>query len=262
MGRLALLLIGILMGAAGVYLAFDRGLLTTRQQQAANASALPAAPADSAPNDSTMLGMPDIDGEATMPPDATDESKAGEDVASLSPPGVVPQPTLAMPRQAAIEALPALTPPPVPPLLVPVQGVATSALADTFEQNRGAGRRHDAIDIMAPRGTPVLAVDDGVVAKLFASVPGGLTLYQFDPQQELAYYYAHLDSYAPGMLEGKLVKKGELIGHVGSTGNAAPNAPHLHFAVFVLGPEKNWWQGTAINPYPLLVGKSEPAPVR
>lgn len=257
MARLWLLLIGIAVGAAGVYLAFDRGLLTTRQQPA-NASTLPADPAGGAPNDSTMLGMPDIAGEAMMmPPVAADAGMAG-----MAPPSVAPLPAPVTPRPAAIEALPSLTPPSVPPLLVPVQGVATSALADTFVQSRGAGRLHDAIDIMAPRGTPVLAVDDGVVVKLFASVPGGLTLYQFDPRQELAYYYAHLDSYAPGMLEGKLVRKGELIGHVGSTGNAAPNAPHLHFAVFVLGPEKNWWQGTAINPYPLLVGKSEQPPVR
>lgn len=139
-------------------------------------------------------------------------------------------------------------------LLIPVAGVKATQLIDTYTQNRGAGRSHDAIDIMAARGTPVLAADDGKVAKLFKSVPGGLTLYQFDRQEKIAYYYAHLDSYAPGVIEGKQVKRGELIGYVGSTGNASPDGPHLHFAVFVLGPEKYWWQGTAINPFPLLGG--------
>ena len=105
---------------------------------------------------------------------------------------------------------------------------------------------------MAPRGTPVVAVDDGKVVKLFNSKPGGLTVYQFDPDEKLAYYYAHLDRYAPGLAEGTVVKRGDVIGYVGSTGNANPDAPHLHFAVFVLGPEKRWWQGTPINPYPLL----------
>lgn len=141
-------------------------------------------------------------------------------------------------------------------LLIPVAGVQASQLIDTYTQSRGSGRSHDAIDIMAARGTPVLAADDGKVAKLFNSVPGGLTLYQFDRQAKVAYYYAHLDSYAPGVIEGSQVKRGELIGYVGSTGNASPDAPHLHFAVFVLGPKKYWWQGTAINPYPLLGGHS------
>ncbi|MBA2237330.1 MAG: M23 family metallopeptidase, partial [Lysobacter sp.] len=86
------------------------------------------------------------------------------------------------------------------------------------------------------------------------SKQGGLTLYQFDPAGKYAYYYAHLDSYAPRIAEGKLLRQGEVIGYVGSTGNASPESPHLHFAVFLLGPEKLWWKGTAINPYPLLAG--------
>jgi murein DD-endopeptidase MepM/ murein hydrolase activator NlpD len=140
-------------------------------------------------------------------------------------------------------------------LLIPVAGVGAPQLFDTFTQARGEGRRHDAIDIMAPRGTPVLAVADGKVVKLFNSKPGGLTVYQFDREEKLAYYYAHLDSYAPGISEGSQLARGELLGYVGSTGNASPNAPHLHFAIFVLGPEKQWWKGTAINPYPLLVAQ-------
>lgn len=139
-------------------------------------------------------------------------------------------------------------------LIVPVQGISPGQLSNTFEDARSGGRVHNALDVMAPKGTPVVAVADGRVEKLFDSKQGGLTLYQFDPAGNYAYYYAHLDAYAPGMAEGKLLRQGEVIGYVGSTGNASPTAPHLHFAVFLLGPEKRWWKGTAINPYPLLVG--------
>jgi peptidoglycan LD-endopeptidase LytH len=137
-------------------------------------------------------------------------------------------------------------------LLIPVAGVAAGQLTDTFNEARDGTRRHEALDIMAARGTPVLAASDGTVAKLFNSVPGGLTIYEFDPTQTSAYYYAHLDHYAPGVAEGKTLKRGDVIAYVGSTGNASENAPHLHFAIFVLGPEKQWWKGTAIDPYPLL----------
>jgi murein DD-endopeptidase MepM/ murein hydrolase activator NlpD len=137
------------------------------------------------------------------------------------------------------------------PLVIPVAGVKPEALVDTFEQGR-PGHRHEAIDIAAPRGTPVHAVDDGTVVKLFTSVPGGLTVYQFDLAGKLAYYYAHLDRYVPGLKEGAPLRRGDVIGYVGSTGNARPDAPHLHFAVFRLGPRKQWWKGDAINPYPAL----------
>ena len=140
-------------------------------------------------------------------------------------------------------------------LIVPVRGIQLAQLDNTFDDARGQGRVHEAIDIMAPRGTPVLAATDGKVEKLFTSVPGGLTIYQFDPDGRHAYYYAHLDRYAAGLVEGKVLKRGEVIGYVGSTGNASEDAPHLHFAIFVLGPEKRWWEGTAINPYPILTGK-------
>lgn len=136
-------------------------------------------------------------------------------------------------------------------LIIPVEGVAPSALVDTFEQGR-PGHRHEAIDIAAPRGTRVFAVDDGRVVKLFTSVPGGLTVYQFDPHEKLAYYYAHLDRYAEGLREGMTLRRGDLVGYVGSTGNAAPDAPHLHFAVFKLGPQRQWWKGEPVNPYPAL----------
>ena len=142
--------------------------------------------------------------------------------------------------------------PPLAGLSIPVQGTTAARLADTFTDARDQGRSHDAIDIMAPAGTPVLAVADGHIEKLFDSKRGGLTLYQFDPTGRYAYYYAHLQRYADGLAEKQSIRRGQIIGYVGSTGNADPAAPHLHFAIFLLGPERRWWQGTAINPYPLL----------
>lgn len=141
-------------------------------------------------------------------------------------------------------------------LLIPVAGVKPEQLHDTFQDARGQGRIHDAIDIMAPTGTPVHAVADGRIVKLFESERGGLTLYQFDTSERWNYYYAHLDSYAEGIEEGMQVRRGKLLGYVGYSGNASPEAPHLHFAVHRLGPERNWWQGEAVNPYPLLTGRA------
>ena len=138
-------------------------------------------------------------------------------------------------------------------LEIPVDGVSRDQLRDSFDERRGGGlRRHEAIDIMAPRGTPVRAVEGGRVAKLFRSVQGGLTVYLFDPAERFCYYYAHLDRYAAGLHEGQQVQRGELVGYVGSTGNASADAPHLHFAVFHLGDEPKWWQGTPINPHSVL----------
>lgn len=138
------------------------------------------------------------------------------------------------------------------PLQVPVEGLKPDDLPDTFDDARGQERRHEALDIMAARGTPVRAVDDGEVVKLFLSEPGGLTVYQFDRSRSVAYYYAHLDRYADGLAEGQRLRRGDPIGAVGSTGNADPMAPHLHFAVFELGPEQQWWRGRAIDPLPLF----------
>jgi peptidoglycan LD-endopeptidase LytH len=137
-------------------------------------------------------------------------------------------------------------------LKMPVDGVDSDQLRDTFADSRGGGRGHEAIDIMAKRGTRVFAVEDGVIAKLFTSDAGGLTVYQFDTSQTYTYYYAHLDAYADGLREGQTVERGDLIGYVGSTGNASPTAPHLHFAIFRLTPERQWWKGEPINPYPVL----------
>ena len=139
------------------------------------------------------------------------------------------------------------------PLRIPVDGVAAADLRDTFGDGR-PGHPHEAIDIAAPLGTRVFAVDDGPLVKLFSSVRGGLTVYQFDTSRRYAYYYAHLDRYAEGLKAGMALRRGDLLGYVGTTGNAPTSAPHLHFAVFRLTPDKLWWKGDAVNPYPALVG--------
>jgi peptidoglycan LD-endopeptidase LytH len=163
----------------------------------------------------------------------------------------------AAPSPSSKEALSPIIPTPPGeeprPLIMPVAGIDPSSIHDMFDEMRGGStRRHDALDILAPRGTPVVAADDGMVKKLFTSVPGGLTVYEFDPDQRYCYYYAHLDAYAPGLHEGQLLRRGDLVGYVGTTGNAPKDTPHLHFAVIRLDPDKRWWTGTPINPYPLL----------
>lgn len=171
-----------------------------------------------------------------------------------TPPDVTPPagqvPAVQPPPNPATQALNA----PAANIALPIDNLKLTDIQDTFEQTRGGGtRKHEATDIMAPRGTPVRAVTDGTIKKLFVSKAGGNTIYQFDPSSTYCYYYAHLDRYAQGIHEGMQVKRGDLIGYVGSTGDADPNGPHLHFAIFELGPQKNWWQGTPINPYQTLV---------
>ena len=136
-------------------------------------------------------------------------------------------------------------------LAMPIAGIDPATLHDTFDDAR-EGHKHEALDIRAPRGTPVMAVDEGKVEKLFTSKPGGLTVYQFDRSGQWCYYYAHLDRYADGLKEGALLHRGDVLGYVGSTGNASPEAPHLHFAVNKLAPDKKWWEGTPVDPLPLL----------
>ena len=150
--------------------------------------------------------------------------------------------------------LPSMLPeaPPIRPLAVPGQGVLASQLQDTFHAARGSMRRHEALDIAAPHGRPVYAVDDGTLVKLYTSRAGGLTVYQFDRARQVTYYYAHLDRYADGVREGMALRRCDLIGHVGTTGNAPPDAPHLHFAVFKLGTLQQWWVGRALDPLPAL----------
>lgn len=142
-------------------------------------------------------------------------------------------------------------------LALPVAGVRPAQLIDTFTEARAGGARvHDAIDIMAPTGTLVVAAAPGTVEKLFFSQGGGgITAYVRSPDHRWLYYYAHLNGYAPGLREGRAVRRGDPIGTVGSTGNADPAGPHLHFAIRRMRPGDKWHQGTPINPYPLLAGK-------
>jgi murein DD-endopeptidase MepM/ murein hydrolase activator NlpD len=137
-------------------------------------------------------------------------------------------------------------------LTLPVQGIKRDDLRDTFDELRGSSRRHEALDVLAPRNTPVLAVEDGTIARLFLSDAGGITIYQFDPTTTYVYYYAHLERYAEGLKDGAAIKRGQVIGYVGTTGNAPRNTPHLHFAIVKLTDEKKWWQGTSIDPYSVL----------
>jgi murein DD-endopeptidase MepM/ murein hydrolase activator NlpD len=157
----------------------------------------------------------------------------------------VPAAAVALPMPAVVDGSASAS------LGMPVAGVDPRKLHSNFAEMRG-DHAHEALDIMAPRGTEVRAVAGGTVIKLFTSKPGGLTAYQFDIARQWCYYYAHLDRYAPGLKEGALLHQGDVLGYVGSTGDASAEAPHLHFAVFLLGPEKRWWQGTAVDPLPLL----------
>lgn len=135
-------------------------------------------------------------------------------------------------------------------LRLPVDSARVSAMKGQFGDTRDGGARgHEAVDILAPRNTPVHAVEDGTIARLFLSKPGGITIYQFDEDARFCYYYAHLERYAPGLKEGQRVERGELLGYVGTTGNAPKDTPHLHFAIFELKDPPRWWQGTPLDPW-------------
>lgn len=192
---------------------------------------------------------------ATILPATVPSANTGAAIAPVAIP--VPSATEMIPSAAPASAVAAVAEV-TDQLLIPVAGVRASQLNDSFNEARGAGRRHEAIDIIAPKGTQVFAAADGKVAKLFVSKPGGLTIYQFDRSEKFAYYYAHLDRYVEDIKEGTVLKRGDVIGYVGTTGNADPATPHLHFAIFELGPEKQWWKGTAIDPYALLGGVQRP----
>ena len=133
-----------------------------------------------------------------------------------------------------------------------MQGVGPEDLVDTYTAARGEGRSHDAIDIIAPRGTPVIAAADGTVLKLFRSDRGGITLYQLGPDGRTVFYYAHLDGYAEGIREEMTVRRGQTLGYVGDTGNSGAGNYHLHFEISTTEDPEQYWGGTPINPYPLL----------
>ncbi len=205
---------------------------TTASAPAPGTPAAPAAPAT--PNPGTVAVEPGVDAPSVRIEPSLPDTQAAEAAALAQLPSD---------RATKVQAN-------GPQLSLPIANVKPADVHDMFDQKRGEERRHEAIDIMAPRGTPVLAVDDGTVRKLFTSKPGGLTIYQFDPTETYAYYYAHLDRYADNLKEGQKVRRGQVIGYVGTTGNSDPNTPHLHFALLLLGADKNWYKTTAINPYP------------
>lgn len=262
---------GALVGAAGLFYVLQSDLLTApvalapqpatlepipygattfaATAQEANATQLAAAAEPLA--DAIAPCVPVTCAGEPAPGEIQAERSISPEPASAEPP---PATEAAQPLEQSNAQDPFAEPLPAHPggLLIPVAGIAPAQLQDTFHDMRGSERSHEAIDIMAPLKTPVFAVDDGTLVKLFDSKPGGLTLYQYDASATFAYYYAHLDSYAADLVEGQPIKRGDLLGYVGVTGNSDPLAPHLHFAVFVLGPEKQWWKGTAINPYPLF----------
>jgi peptidoglycan LD-endopeptidase LytH len=212
---------GMLLGAVLLYTALYSGGVLSPYLEGVRASVRPSAP-ETAPSPTDQ------------PPPAIGESDRQASLNPMPPPPVGPT----APRQ--------------PDIVLPIEGLKMEDILDTFEQGRSGGRAHEAIDIMAPRGTPVRAMVDGEIKKLFNSDRGGLTIYQFDQKEEMSYYYAHLDRYADGIAEGTTVARGTVIGYVGSTGNAVTAGPHLHLALFKLGPEKRWWEGTPVNPYPVL----------
>jgi peptidoglycan LD-endopeptidase LytH len=162
--------------------------------------------------------------------------------AEVARPAPPPEPVIGPPPAEALEGR---------DLLVPVEGVDAEKLVRSFADARD-GRKHEALDILAPRNTPVKAVEGGKIARLFSSKAGGITIYQFDPSEQYCYYYAHLERYAEGLAEGDTVRKGQVIGYVGTSGNAPKNTPHLHFAIFQLTAAKRWWEGTPIDPYDVL----------
>jgi murein DD-endopeptidase MepM/ murein hydrolase activator NlpD len=168
-----------------------------------------------------------------------------------SPPSDAEPPVPSSPATAIIES------DPVPELRdrqleFPVRAADRRELRDSFYETRGSTRSHEAIDIMAPRNTPILAVEDGTIARLFESKAGGITVYQFDPATRYVYYYAHLERYADRLQEGHHVQRGQVLGYVGTSGNAPRDTPHLHFAIFRLTEAKQWWRGNPIDPYEVL----------
>jgi peptidoglycan LD-endopeptidase LytH len=270
---------GLVLGAAGAWLVATRApepVAVTPSTATSAAPTSPAAPSVPAATDGSLTPSPGV-AFPVAPPSGPALGTSGVPSEPSTVPGVwamSPEPEAPLGTRASSipgdstdglltpKALAAPADAPAVPsvgdldrlrsrqLVLPVQAYDLHQLRDNFAEKRG-GRVHEAIDMAAARGTPVLAVDDGVVKKLFTSAAGGLTVYEFDPESNYAYYYAHLDRYAEGLREGQTVKKGDRLGYVGTSGNAPPNTPHLHFTIFKLLPSKRWWEGTPINPYPL-----------
>lgn len=247
---LALLLIAVVAGLGFWFWSHA----TVRDTQRARVAE--PAPLQQPPNVDTGGGAPPAtppssgDAPAIAPPDPTPPAV---DTGKGAPPPAPPQTDRVNPVPEGDQGDPG--PLALRGIGLPVANLNEKDIHDSFNQSRNGGeRRHEATDIMAPKGTPVVAVETGVIAKLFTSRPGGLTVYQYDPDEKYVFYYAHLDRYVDGLREGMLVRRGQRIGYVGATGNADPNAPHLHFAILQMGPEKKWYGDTRpVDPYPLLM---------
>lgn len=168
-------------------------------------------------------------------------------------------PVAALPILAAPSADPALTYLRSRRLMVPVAGAGPLDVSDTFDHPRSGERVHRAVDVLAPRGTPVLAADDGVVLAVRENRLGGKVVYCSDPEGRLAYYYAHLDRWADGLRVGQRVRQGDVLGVVGTTGNAPPDVPHLHFQVLRLTDRTRYWDGPVLDPRPYFTRDGEPA---
>ena len=216
----------------------------------------------------TPISQPNATGELSVPPNdaasatttpATPETTESSPTPDASPtaqvtssPSITPSPP--------VNSTPLLTPPvpagatgsAVAGLVIPVAGIRPEQLQDTYTQSRSEGRTHNAIDIMAARNTPVVAAVDGTVIKLFQSERGGITLYQLGIDNRTVYYYAHLERYADGLAENRFMRRGELLGYVGDSGNAGRDNCHLHFSIWTITDPKRFWDGENINPYPLL----------
>lgn len=228
--------------ALAVALALSGGCLELKETAQARADSLAAASAaDSATRDSAAGAIRANAGNAASAPATPPAGIAVDPLVALdsTPTGENPTPTAA--ELAALRAA----------LVSPIAGVDVSKLTSNFDEARGT-RRHDALDILAPRGTPIRSAASGRLLRLFTSKAGGLMVYATDSTERWILMYAHLDGYAPGMREGMPLRRGEVIGYVGTTGNAPPNTPHLHFAIARVGDVKRWWDGTPVDPWPLL----------
>jgi peptidoglycan LD-endopeptidase LytH len=235
------LLIWILSARSGQ----DEARTSSTSGATSSASPLPSTPSTQPTASATFAPettpLPPVEASPAQPIDQTTNNQA-QPHAPPNASGNTSTPTSAVPPNSAT-------------LLIPVAGVRPDQLRDTFQESRSEGRAHDAIDIPAARGTPVLAAADGRIVKFFNSERGGITIYQLSVDEKLVYYYAHLERYADGLTEGHFARRGEVIAYVGDTGNAGPGNYHLHFSVATITDPKRYWAGTNVNPYPLLRGQ-------
>jgi murein DD-endopeptidase MepM/ murein hydrolase activator NlpD len=189
-----------------------------------------------------LAGGPE--GESAIPSAAPKVAPAPEKRPTLATVAMVPSSRTA----AAIERLRNKE------LMIPVAGASPSRIEDSFTAGRDGERQHHAVDILAPRNTPVVAADDGTILRLATNSLGGITIYAADRDRQFVYYYAHLDHYRGGLTVGQKIQKGDTLGFVGTTGNAPKDVPHLHFQIMFWPADGKYWNGEPINPYPILHG--------